>query len=184
MDRLRRRAFLGLGAAGMAGAAAAAAKLWSDTGLTDQAHAAGNNAGKAAPSGRKVVPESALPGDPRWKITQLGAAHAIEGYTGQPSVPQGGSFPLFVSTTARSFTVTAYRMGWYQGDGARKVWRSGSVRGHQQAAAARSDGTNTISVNWGPAAEIRTDDWPPGDRPYDLTGAAMFLTYERNIVKP
>jgi hypothetical protein len=246
MDKLRRRAFLGLGAAGMAGAAAAAAKLWSDTGLTDKASGASQ---PATSPGRKIVLESALPGDPHWKITHLGAEHAIEGYTGQPSVPQGGSFPLFVSTTARSFTVTAYRMGWYRGDGARQVWRSGTLRGHQQAAAVRSEGTNTVSVTWDPAAEIRTDDWPPGsyllrldaetgaqryvpitvrsqrtagtlvirncvatwqayntwggydlykgpgadyasrslavslDRPYDMTGAAMFLTYERNIVK-
>jgi len=248
MGTVGRRAFLGLGAAGVAGAAVAAVELWSDTGLAG--HALGTRTGAARPrmASRKVT-EASLPGDPDWAITQLGDEHAIEGYTGLASVAPGEPFPLYVSTTARSFKVSAFRMGWYRGAGARKVWQSGPIRGNQQAAPSLAAGTSTISAGWGPATQLRADDWPPGsyllrldaetgaqryvpitvrspstagtvairncvatwqayntwggydlykgpgedyasrslavslDRPYDLNGAAMFLTYERNIVK-
>ena len=35
---------------------------------------------------RRVVSENDLPGDPNWKISQLGAPEAMLGYTGQSSV--------------------------------------------------------------------------------------------------
>jgi hypothetical protein len=50
-----------------------------------------------------------------WHIRKVGAEHEIEGYADQVSVLPGESFRLFVSTTARGFTVEAFRMGWYGG---------------------------------------------------------------------
>jgi hypothetical protein len=237
MSRVGRRAFLGLGAAGMAAAAC------------DSVPPPPSAPAASGPRRRAAVPENQLPGDPDWAIRQQGAPDAIMGYAGKASVLPGEPFQLFVSTTARSFRVTAFRIGWYSGDDARKVWSSGNLRGRQQNAPALAEATNTISVRWDPAADIRTDDWPEGsyllrldaetgaqryvpitvrsavtagkvvlrnsvstwqayntwggydlytgpeagygdrslvvslDRPYDLDGAAMFLTYERNVVK-
>jgi hypothetical protein len=243
MTRLGRRAFLGLGAAGAAGAAVAAAKLWPASGSTAPAAAA-----PSAPR-RRTVPENDLPGDRHWAIRHLGTAHAIEGYAGKSSVLTGESFPLYVSSLSGSFRVSAFRMGWYQGTGARKVWSSGSLRGRRQKTPAIAPGTNMVTAGWEPVTDIPTDDWPAGsyllrldaesgaqryvpltvrsastagqvvirnsvatwqaynlwggydlykgpggdyatrslvvsqDRPYDANGAAMFLTYERNMVK-
>ncbi len=199
---------------------------------------------------RRVVAENSLPGDPHWEIRHLGAANAIVGYAGAASVLTGQPFRLFVSTTARGFRVSAFRLGWYAGAGARRVWQSGSLRGRQQNGPRLADGTNTVQTAWDPVLEIPTDDWPAGayllrldaesgaqryvpvtvrsastagrlvlkncvatwqayntwggydlysggsgqsygsrslavslDRPYDLNGAEMFLTYERNVVK-
>ena len=195
------------------------------------------------------IAENARPGDPHWAIRHLGAEHEIEGYAGQVSVRQGESFPLFVSSTSPGYRVTAYRLGWYQGYGARQVWQSGPLRGHRQNGPVLAGPTNTIRTDWDPALDVPTDDWPPGsyllrldadsggqryvpvtvrsettagkvvlkngvetwqayntwggydlykgpdgayanrslvvslDRPYDDNGAAMFLTYERNVVK-
>ena len=246
-SKVARRTFLGLGAAGIAGASAVAAKLWSATGASGLASSSKE---PAKPTLKSRPPsENSLPGDPHWQIRQLGSEHAIEGYPGKSSVLTGETFPLYVSTTARSFRVTAFRLGWYQGHGARRVWASGTVRGHRQSAPSMSSGTNMVSTNWGPVIEIPTDSWPAGayllrldaetgaqryvpltvrsastagtlvirncvatwqayntwggydlykgpgqdyttrsrvdsqNRPYDLDGAAMFLTYERNIVK-
>ena len=215
------------------------------------APAAPTRAPKPRPS-RRVVAENSLPGDPHWEIRHLGAANAIMGYAGAASVLTGQSFRLFVSTTARGFRVSAFRLGWYGGAGARLVWQSGSLRGRQQNGPRLADGTNTVQTAWDPVIEIPTDDWPAGvyllrldaesgaqryvpvtvrsastagrvvikncvatwqayntwggydlyvgregagqsygsrslavslDRPYDLNGAEMFLTYERNAVK-
>ncbi len=238
-----RRAFLGLGAAGVAGAAAGLAGC-----SPHPAMAAPASPARAVPR-RRVVPENSRPGDPHWEIRHLGAPHAIEGYAGASSVLTGESFPLFVSSEAGGFRVTAFRLGWYGGTGARRLWWSGPLCGHRQNAPALVGETNTVQTDWDPALEVPTDDWPPGsyllrldadtgaqryvpvtvrsartagqlvikncvatwqayntwggydlytgpgdgyanrslavslDRPYDGSGADMFLTYERNIVK-
>ncbi|HEY1699088.1 MAG TPA: N,N-dimethylformamidase beta subunit family domain-containing protein [Trebonia sp.] len=247
-----RRTFLGLAAAGVAGAAAAVTALrnGSSRPTGPVADTVSKASAKPRVSGqRRALPENDLPGDPDWELRSLGGEHEIEGYAGRASVLPGESFPLFVSTRARSFRVTAFRMGWYHGDGARKVWQSGSIRGHAQGAAGLIPATRTLAVGWDPALTVPTDDWPAGayvlrldadsgaqryvplivrsadtsgkvvlrhaiqtwqayntwggydlykgpsgayserslavslDRPYDLRGADMFLTYERNAVK-
>jgi hypothetical protein len=151
-----RRAFLGLAAAGVAGAVSAcSAAVHSVT-------SSARPVAQAARGWRNPLPENALPGTSEWIIRQLGAEHEIEGYAGQVSVLTGESFPLFVSTTARAFTATAYRLGWYQGHGARQVWKSGTVRGGAQATAAVAEGTNTVATDWDPVLRVPTDDWPPG----------------------
>jgi hypothetical protein len=154
-----RRAFLGLGALGIAGAAVgAAAGCSSDSGPP----AAGPTPGTRTAAGHRSVPENSLPGDPHWEIRHLGPAHAIEGYTGAASVLTGEPFRLFVSTTSSGFQVRAFRLGWYGGAGAREVWQSGSLRGYQQSAPGLTGSTNTVHTDWDPAVEVPTDDWPAG----------------------
>ncbi len=243
--RPSRRAFLGLGAAAVAtGISATVAACSSDHPAPGAADASGGTPRRA-----RAVPENSRPGDPHWEIRHLGAPDAIEGYAGASSVLTGESFPLFVSTTAAGFRVTAFRLGWYAGDGARRVWRSGPLHGHRQQRVSMAGATNTVRADWDPSTEVPTDDWPPGayllrldadsgaqryvpvtirsartagqvvikncvatwqayntwggydlyagpgssysarslavslDRPYDANGAAVFLTYERNVVK-
>ncbi len=253
---MSRRTFLGLGGlAGAAGAGAAvAARLAGRPAQPVHPAQAGPDLVRKSPRRARPVPENSRPGDPGWEIRHLGPADAIGGYPGAASVLTGESFPLFVSTTSAGFRVTAFRLGWYGGDGARRLWRSGPLRGHQQRAAGPGGATNTVQTDWDPALEVPTDDWPPGsyllrldadsgaqryvpvtvrsastagrvvikncvptwqayntwggydlyvgpapgaagqdygsrslavslDRPYDLNGADMFLTYERNVVK-
>jgi hypothetical protein len=107
-----RRAFLALGAAGVAGAAAGLA------GCSPHPATAGPASPARTAPRRRVVPENSRPGDPHWEIRHLGAPHAIEGYAGASSVLTGESFPLFVSSEAGGFRVTAFRLGWYGGTGA------------------------------------------------------------------
>jgi hypothetical protein len=150
-----RRAFLGLAAAGAAGAAVTAC-----TG--SGAGSAQRQAAVAVPRTRLTVPENSLPGDPHWAIRHLGGEHEIEGYAGKASVLTGESFPLFVSTGSRGFRVTAFRLGWYQGTGARKVWQSPAIHGAQQKSPAIAQSTNTVHTDWDPVIEVPTDDWPAG----------------------
>src|ERR1700759_3962536 len=123
-EQTSRRAFLGLAAAGVAGAVSACSNLVRSAGGANAKPAA-----SSARSWRNPVPENSLPGTSDWVIRNLGGEHEIEGYTGKASLAQGEPLPLFVSTTARAFTATAYRLGWYQGHGARQVWKSGTVPG-------------------------------------------------------
>src|SRR5215468_11573040 len=103
-----RRAFLGLAAAAVSAAATACTRV--------------AGAGGVAPAGspspvtvRRRVGENALAGDPHWDIRHLGPRGAMLGYAGQASVLPGEPVTIYASTTARSFTVSAFRMGWYRG---------------------------------------------------------------------
>ena len=155
-----RRAFLGLGAAAVA--AGISATVAACSGDHPAPAAAAASAGRPRGAPRRVPAENSRPGDPHWEIRHLGAPDAIEGYAGASSVLTGESFPLFVSTTAAGFRVTAFRLGWYAGDGARQVWRSAPLRGHRQNGASVVGSTNTVRADWDPSAEVPTDDWPPG----------------------
>src|SRR5215472_15594899 len=102
-----RRAFLGLAVA--AGASAAAGAI---SGCTASPREPGQPASPqsrqpAAAVRKKPVPEAALPGDEHWVIRNPGAEHEIEGYAGAASVLPGQRVPLFVSSHAKWFTVTA-----------------------------------------------------------------------------
>ncbi len=119
--------------------------------------------GKSRPAvSRRPPAENLLPGDPHWKITHLGKPDAMLGYAGQASVLPGQEITLYASTTARSFQVRVFRMGWYGGDRARLVWSSPSIRGHRQRPATLIQPTRTVEASWGPSLTIATDGWPEG----------------------
>src|SRR5215469_17019670 len=152
-----RRSFLGTAAAAAAAVPAAAA-----IGGCQSNPADGGSEPDRRPARRAVVAENSLPGDRHWYITHQGAPDAIMGYAGQTSVLPGEPIHLYASTTSREFTVKAFRMGWYRGDLARKVWESKAVRGHRQRAAERIAETNTVHTRWGRSLTIHTHDWPAG----------------------
>ena len=111
---------------------------------------------------KRIVSENSLQGDPNWQITNLGAWQAMMGYAGQASVLPGEPVTLYASTTAPSFVVRAFRIGYYGGDLARLVWTSSTVPGHQQPQNTVISSTNTVSTSWEPSLTIPTDDWPEG----------------------
>jgi hypothetical protein len=156
-DHSRRR-FIGLVAAA---AAIPAAAVTADELAKSGAKASGSPRRRRATHPR-VVSENSLPGDSHWRIRHPGGRDAMLGYAGQASVLPGEAITLYASTTARSFTVSAFRMGWYGGDQARLVWKSATVRGHQQRKPALIQPTNTVEANWGPSATISTHNWPEG----------------------
>ena len=155
-----RRAFFGIAAAATAVAAAAcdaAARTVGRGGGPGQKQGPG-----ARTTAKGPVSENDRPGDPHWDIRHLGAPDAIVGYAGQSSVLPGEPITLYVSTTARSFRVSAFRMGWYQGDQARLVWKSAAVKGHRQRQPELIRPTNTVEARWGPSLTVPTHDWPEG----------------------
>src|SRR6266702_6111338 len=169
LTRPSRRAFLGVGTAAVVGGAMAAARI-AGSGPPDD-HPAGppwqwdssRSADKPGAAARpRPVAENDLPGDRHWRIRHLGAPHEIEGYAGRTSVLPGEGVPLYVSTTAAGYRVAAFRMGWYRGDLARRVWQSGLLRGHRQRKPVRDVRTNTVRARWEPSLTVPTDDWPAG----------------------
>ncbi|MBC2638256.1 hypothetical protein H5400_04985 [Rhodococcus wratislaviensis] len=130
-------------------------------------HAVPEQASTSTPEAAAAPPPQ---GTPDWRIANLGSEHAIEGYADQTSVTPGQPLHLYVSTTARTFTVTAYRIGNYLGSEARQVWRSDPHPGSQQPAAAVKPSTNTITAQWQPTLTVDTKGWDPGDYLLRLDG--------------
>jgi hypothetical protein len=129
--------------------------------------AAGSHRGaRLSPAARSrpfPAAENARRGTRAWRITRLGAPDAIQGYADQVSVLPGQSFRLFVSTTAASFRVKAFRMGWYHGsDMARLVWTSGQVTGHRQRPSGFIPRVSMVTAPWHPSLTITAAGWPQG----------------------
>jgi len=112
-----------------------------------------------------------------WQLTHPGPEHAIEGFADRVSVHPGETVQLFVSTTAPSFRVTAFRIGAYS-TGAARIWQSGLLTGHQQPAAVVQEPRHTVVAPWTPSIAVDTTGWPPGDYLFRLdasTGAQQFV---------
>lgn len=111
-----------------------------------------------------VVVENNRPGDPSWRqaIRRADDPDALSAYADRSSIDPGERVQLFVSTTADRYDVTAYRVGWYSGDKARKVWESGAQRGQSQTGEGFIAATSTPYAQWQPSVDIETADWIPG----------------------
>ena len=160
-------------AAGLAVALAVALAAAACTGGSAGSGPAGSGSVTSAPPARVThssgaaaqpfpVGENKRPGTSFWRITDLGPADAIDGYADQQSVLPGQSFRLYVSTTAKSFRVDAFRFGWYSGHQARLVWASAPVRGQRQTAVDTAPATHMVTAPWRPSMTIDTTNWPAG----------------------
>ncbi|WP_241720866.1 N,N-dimethylformamidase beta subunit family domain-containing protein [Streptomyces lydicus] len=153
---LPRRRFLGAAAVGAAGLA---------VGVTAGCHStsgAGPGAGPTAGDEPDLAAERDRPGHPDWRIRSAGPPDAVQGYTDKVSVLPGEEFGLYVSTTAPGFRVAAYRVGWYRGAQARRVWYSDRVAGGRQRHPRLLPGTRSVRADWERSLRVRTDGWPPG----------------------
>ncbi|WP_018385460.1 N,N-dimethylformamidase beta subunit family domain-containing protein [Wenjunlia vitaminophila] len=106
--------------------------------------------------------ERDLPGTSDWRVVDRGPDDAILGYADQVSVRPGQPLALRVSTTARRFRVSAFRVGWYQGAQARLVWRSERVPGREQRAPDLHPLTRTVRAGWRRTLTVDTEGWPEG----------------------
>lgn len=126
-----------------------------------------------------VRAENALPGSPDWRITGQPSGGRIEGWADHVAAQAGDTVRLFVSTSASSFQVTAYRLGYYGGAGARRVWTSDQVAGRPQPPCPVAAGTNMVSCDgWAPSLSMPvTPAFVQGDYVLKLVGAGGEQSY-------
>ena len=186
-SRFDRRRFLAWTAAGGVLAAGAAVGIAESSGSDKSGSAAGHRTdhrasttskkvvsklpdGVAIPTSAAILAENAKTGHAWWVSTPQNAGD-IEGFTSQVSGVVGETVTLFVSTKAPQFHVEAYRMGYYQGIGARLVWQSAEVAGIRQPSPALVGPTNTIECGWSPSLTVTIGPtWPPGAYLLKLVG--------------
>lgn len=117
---------------------------------------------RPTPAAHRAEAERDRPGTPEWRIRSRGPADAIVGYADRSSVTPGEECALHVSTTAASFRVSAFRIGWYGGAQARLVWSSGRVPGRACPAPRFLPDTRTVRADWPRTLTCDTAGWPEG----------------------
>ena len=139
--------------------------------------------GPAGVQSAAIVAENRRPGTTAWQITSPGPPF-IEGFADTTYAASGDRVGLYVSTTAASFHVVAYRMGWYHGAGAREIWTSPEVPGVAQPACPLTPGTNMVACdNWARSLTVAvTAAWPAGDYLLELVGSGGQQAYVLLVV--
>lgn len=104
------------------------------------------------PSGvesKAIIDENRKPGTTSWRLMTSPATGFIDGFSGENYVKHGDHVDLYISTSAPSFHVKAYRMGYYAGKGARQVWSSRKILGAKQPPCTLTRAVNMVSCdNW------------------------------------
>jgi hypothetical protein len=108
--------------------------------------------------------ENRQPGDPNWgDFAGPPGPTAISGYGSRISVNHGQSIDFYVTTTASTVSINVYRMGWYEGAGARLMRSMGSFPGVNQPQALPNATTGMISENWTRTATLDVpSNWTTG----------------------
>ena len=126
---------------------------------------------------------TSLTGDPGWRITHPGHLYQLQGFADRTDVLPGSSLRLFVSTTARSFRVRAFRMGWYGGDLAGLVWTSPAAPGRYQAGAKIVQPGSMAVAPWQPSLTVPTTGWPPGSYLLRLDASTGVQSYVPMVIR-
>jgi len=135
-------------------------------------------AGPYGTEARWVIEQNKLPGTTKWRITTPQSANGIMGYGSRVQARLGQKVTLFVSTEAPRFHVDAFRMGYYQGKGARLIWRSKELPGKVQPACPVTPKIYMVSCDWSPSVTFTvTKSWVQGQYLLKLIGSGGQQSY-------
>ena len=111
----------------------------------------------------KIQLENALTGTLDWQLSDPATNREIEGYASKTSVNQGESLLLFVNTEAVLFSIVIYRMGWYDGLGARHVETISNLNGTKQKIPLPGSECGLVECDWKNPYNLKIkSDWTTG----------------------
>ena len=111
-----------------------------------------------------IPAENARPGSPDWRSGAYAVGTQLLLYTDTESVEAGGSVSVKVSTdVALSVTAEVFRIGHYQGTGARRVWSAQAIQVAPQGTCPRDARTARVECGWQDAFSFVVGaDWVSG----------------------
>lgn len=112
---------------------------------------------------KSIAVENSLEGTEVWVLTNPATQREIEGYASLTSVAQGDSIDLFVNTASPNYRMDVYRMGWYQGLGARHMFGPILRKGTVQPIPKPQEDTGLIECDWSDPYTLKIEkDWTQG----------------------
>ncbi len=125
-----------------------------------------------------VREENRRPGTRDWTVGRPAAPGTLEGYLSAASATLGDTVELFVSAPGPTIAIKVYRLGFYQGLGARLVESRHAVAVSPQPIPA-PDSQGTVDCDWPTTARLSLlVDYPPGQyliRLEDRAGGFRFV---------
>jgi hypothetical protein len=107
--------------------------------------------------------ENAKLGDPDWDAYPEARNGEVEGYASSPSVNIGETISFYVNSSESTYMIEFYRMGWYNGLGARKMLGPIIRTGTRQTIPAPDATTGLVECNWvDPYVLTIPNDWVSG----------------------
>jgi N,N-dimethylformamidase beta subunit-like protein len=102
----------------------------------------------------------------------------IEGFASPISLTCGQDVSIYVSTEAPSYSLAIYRVGWYQGHGARLMYTAPEQRGIYQPAPIFDPATRMVSCPWKTPFVLRIPGtWKSGVYVVKLVSSTGFMRY-------
>lgn len=109
-----------------------------------------------------VIVENAHPGTDRWQLASSPRG-SIEGFASHTSVEAGETLRVYVNTTAPSYTIEFFRLGWYGGLGGRRMTAAVEATGRTQPIAPPDPETGRVECKWNDPYELEIPrEWTSG----------------------
>ncbi|MGE7272118.1 N,N-dimethylformamidase beta subunit family domain-containing protein [Brevibacillus panacihumi] len=150
---------------------------------------------KKFPRKPMIAAENEKPGTANWRVTKP-AAGQIQGYASATSVTGGDTLQLHISTQTQGqpYDLEVYRLGYYQGKGARQVFSKKGLTGQAQGWWSQQEGrhglpepdpeTKLLDLGWKPSFELVIgEDWVTGLYVVRLTEANGYQSYIPFLVR-
>ena len=127
--------------------------------------------------------ENQRTGDSSWLHGPAAPAGTLEGYTSSTSVNIGETLSVFVSSIWPSYAAKVYRMGYYQGRGARLIEKMSALKGEVRATPV-ADQYGTVDCAWPVSFRITTDKkYRPGQYLIRLEAASGEFAFVPFLVR-
>ncbi|ATB40347.1 hypothetical protein CYFUS_005796 [Cystobacter fuscus] len=130
--------------------------------------------------------ENERPGDSSWTSGRSSANGELDVYTSSESLEAGDTLGVKVSSNQELATITAevFRIGYYAGAGARKVWSGGPWQVHQQPPCPRDPVTSRVECDWQNAFTVPVDaSWLSGLYVVKIWRADKFMRLAPFVVR-
>ncbi len=116
------------------------------------------------PAPNLVVVENQSPGSPDWRDGAIAWHNEVELYTSVESVSAAQELGVKVSSNvSSSITAEVFRIGWYGGAGARRVWHGGPWSVDEQPPCELDPTTARVTCDWPDTFRFQVGaDWPSG----------------------
>lgn len=138
----------------------------------------------AAEESFDIAAENSLPGTPGWQLRPSQFTRDTEAYLNRASALAGETVNLYARCKAETFVVTAFRLGFYQGTGARRVFKSEPIPCERQVGRDTDEDTGLVRATWQASLAIDTTNWPEGAYLFKVVASDKSGMYINFVMRP